>query len=143
MPGGKTHFKKDWLEQTDGLGHKISSWCEPSSNPRKAFCILCRKTFCCDSQGLSLLLQHAKGQTHKQLASGIIDGTQIVFKHTMSTMGNLSSPSSSNSRSGASTDETNAERQQPNAVLQSVLQKDESTKAELIWAMKVVSSHYS
>ena len=27
----------------------------------------------------SLLLQHAKGQTHKQLASGIIDGTQIVF----------------------------------------------------------------
>ena len=61
----------------------------------------------------------------------------------MSTAGNLSSPSSSKSRSGASTDETNAERQQPNAVLQRVLQKDESTKAELIWAMKVVSSYYS
>ena len=67
----------------------------------------------------------------------------MVFKHTMSTVGNLSSPSSSNSRSGASTDETNAERQQRISVFQCVLQKDESTKAELIWAMKVVSSHYS
>lgn len=120
MPGGKTYFKKDWLEQTDGFGHKISSWCEPSSNPGKASCMLCRKLFCCDNQGLSQLLQHANGQTHKRLANDILDGPQMVFKRTMSTAGNLSSPSSSNS--GTLTDETYAERQQPNVLLQCVSQ---------------------
>ena len=73
MPGGKTHFKKDWLLQTDGLGHKISSWCQPSNEVGKAFCSICKKTCRCDNQaaGLPQLLQHAKGQSYKTLADEI------------------------------------------------------------------------
>ena len=43
MPGGETHFKKDWLLRTDGLGHKISSWCQPSNEVGKAFCSIWKK----------------------------------------------------------------------------------------------------
>ena len=69
MPGGKTHFKNDWLLNTDGLGYKISSWCQPSKDVGKAFCFLCKKTFRCDNQGLPQLLQHASGQSHKTLVN--------------------------------------------------------------------------
>lgn len=56
MPGGKTHFKPDWLLQTDELGHEISSWCQLSDEVGKAFCFICNKTFRCDNQGLSVML---------------------------------------------------------------------------------------
>ena len=82
MPGGKTHFKKDWLLLTDGLGHKISSWCQPSNEVGKAFCSICKKTFRCDKKGLPQLLQHAKGQSHKTLANEILSGSQMVFAPT-------------------------------------------------------------
>ena len=150
MPGGKTHFKKDWLLHTDGLGHKISSWCQLSNEVGKAFCAICKKTFRCDNQGLPQLLQHARGQSHKTLAIEILSGSQMVFAPTQSTepgktFGNLTTNVASVSTASvvSNQQETQTVKKQSSGTLQCISLKDEATKAELIWAMKVVGSHYS
>lgn len=145
MPGGKSHLKKDWLLQTDGLGHKNSSWCQPSNEVGKVFCSICKKTFRCDNQGLPQLLQHAKGQSHKTLTNEILSGSQMVFAPTQLTepdnTSNTASVSTANIVSKPQHSQTG--KKQSSGTLQCISLKDEATKAELIWAMKVVGSHYS
>lgn len=149
MPGGKTHFKKDWLLHTDGQGHKISSWCQPSQEVGKAFCFICKKTFLCNNQGLPQLLQHARGQSHKTLANEILGGSQMVFASTQSTDARKTCGNSSSNTAFVSTATVVSKQQethtgkQCSGALQCISLKDEATRAELIWAMKVVSSHYS
>ena len=136
MPGGKTNFKSDWLLKTDAQGNKISSWCKPvKDNTKTAHCFICNKTFRCDNQGLQQVLQHAKTQLHVKLAGSIICGQQLVF---------TSGPPNNNSTSTAATSqETDVQQLKSTGNLTCFSYKDESLRAELIWSLKVVSSHYS
>ena len=144
MPGGKTLFKKVWLLHTDGEGYKISSWCQPSQEVGKALCFICKKTFLCNNQGLPQLLQHARGQSHKTLTNEILGGSQMVFASTHSTdAGKTCGNSASNAAFVSKQLETHAGKKESSGTLQCISLKDEATRAELIWAMKVVSSHYS
>ena len=120
----------------------------------RLFALSAKKTFRCDNQGLPQLLQHSKGQSHKTLANEILSGSQMVFASTQSTGAlktfcNTTSTSSVSTASVASTSvvskqqETQTGKKQSSGTLQCISLKDEATKAELIWAMKVVGSHYS
>ena len=122
MPGGKTHFSPEWLTTTDRNGHLLSVWCKPCKQSAfTAFCEICNKTVRCDNQGLPQLLQHSETSTHKSLVENIAEGKQLVLKvSTLGQQANNTAPK-----------------------ICAVSQKDQSTKAELIWAMKVVSSSYS
>ena len=122
MPGGKTHFNKDWLTATDRNGQLLSVWCKANKHSVfTAFCDICNKTIKCDNQGLPQLLQHSETSTHRSLAGNIAEGKQLVLKVAKSGQQDTVSASK----------------------ICAVSQKDQSTKAELIWAMKVVSSSYS
>lgn len=125
MPGGKTHFQKDWLTRKDTLGHKISDWSQPKTENGKAFCFLCKKTGRYDNQGLLQLLQHAKTKSHQAVAHQILGGRQMVL-----TSNQLETP-------------PDPEQKQATGTLTYMSHKDEATKAELTWTMKVVESHYS
>ena len=141
MPGGKILFKKVWL---DGEGYKISSWCQPSQEVGKALCFIGKKTFLCNNQGLPQLLQHARGQSHKTLTNEILGGSQMVFASTHSTdAGKICGNSASNAAFVSKQLETHAGKKESSGTLQCISLKDEATRAELLWAMKVVSSHYS
>ena len=61
MPGGVTHFQKDWLKEKDENGHILSLWCKQGTVDA-ALCIFCNKYVKHDNQGLPQLIQHARGQ---------------------------------------------------------------------------------
>ena len=42
MPGGVTHFQKDWLKEKDENGHILSLWCKQGTADA-ALCIFCNK----------------------------------------------------------------------------------------------------
>ena len=121
MPRGKTYLKKDWLLHTDGQGHKISSWCQPSREVGKAFCFICKKTFLCRNQGLPQLLHHAGKTCLNSVSKAFVSTVTVVSKQQ----------------------ETHTGKRQSCRTLQCISLKDEATRAELIWVMKVASSHYS
>ena len=69
-----------------------------------------------------------------KLAGSIISGQQLVL---------TSGPSSNNSTSTAATSQENVQQLQSTGNLSCFSYKDETLRAELIWSLKVVSSHYS
>src|SRR4051812_32221339 len=121
MPGGKTKFNPDWLTSTDRNGQLLSVWCRASRKSLfAAFCHICNKTVKCDNQGLPQLLQHSQRVTHQSLVGNIAEGKQLVLQVS-----------------------TSDQQATNSSTITAVSHKDQSTKAELIWAMKVVSSGYS
>ena len=66
MPGGVTHFQKDWLKEKDENGHILSLWCKQGT-VHAPLCIFCNKYVIHDNQGLPQLIQHARGQRCKGL----------------------------------------------------------------------------
>jgi hypothetical protein len=123
MPKGKTRFCSDWLTSTDKNGDLLSAWCIASKDSKfSAHCNICNKTVKCDNQGLSQLMQHSETSSHRTLSGNIKEGKQLVLK--VSTASNQQSAD-------------------PAPKICVVSQKDQSTVAELIWAMKVVLSGYS
>lgn len=98
-----------------------------------------KKTFRCDNQGLPQLLQHAKP------ANEILSGSQMVFAPPQLTEpGNTSNTASVLTASIVSKpQDSQTGKKQSSGTLPCTSLKDETTKVELIWAMKVVGSHYS
>ena len=113
MLGIINHFQKDWLKEKDENGHMLSLWCKQGTFVA-ALCIFCNKYVKHDNQGLPQLIQHARGQRHKGLVKDVASGNQTTSQKSPDN-GNVTYESA----------------------------KDAITKAELIWAMKSVSSHFS
>ena len=76
--------------------------------------IFCNKYVKHDNQSLPQLIQHARGQRHKDLVKDVASGNQTTIQKNLDN---------------------------GNVTCESV--KDAITKVELIWAMKSVSSHFS
>jgi hypothetical protein len=123
MPGGQTRFNSDWLSTIDCNGHALSEWCgADKTSDFSALCRLYNKEIRCDNQGLQQVLRHAEGDSHKQLAENIVSGKQLTL-----------TAAKSSDKGAVSTSST----------VYAVSKKDHATKAELIWAIKVVASGYS
>ena len=129
MPRNRTKFNKEWLEMNDGQGFKIGQWCEHSKSNFEAYCILCKKTVHCDNQGASQLKQHAKGESHNNLANQCLKGQTTLSFQSVSSV-STDTPESSQSTVA-----------KPALIYESP--KDRATRAEIIWAMKVAISNYS
>lgn len=121
MPG-KCKFQRSWLNN-DSYRH----WLAPDpANPHRAKCKPCAKTFDIAAMGESALKSHVKSSKH--------DGN--VKAAVSSTMKNFLVPS----QSEQPVDPTPSQ----SADLDSVCKKHELvTDAEILWALKVTTSHYS
>ena len=79
MPGGVTHFQKEWLKEKDENGHILSWWCKQGTVDA-ALCIFCNKYVKHDNQGLPQLIQHARGQRHKGLFKDVASVNQTTIQ---------------------------------------------------------------
>jgi hypothetical protein len=85
----ETCFSLSWLEQTDGNGHAIKSWCKPDSRLTTAgYCTLCCKQVSCANMGIRQILQHATGSKHTELASLRFNKKQGHFQFVQATTDN-------------------------------------------------------
>ena len=137
MPGGCTKFSWVWLDQVDGNGHTLRPWCTTdSSSLYNGYCTLCKKPVSCENMGLLQLKQLAKSSKHKAIAEATFSKKQAVFKKATAQIvpgWNVGMElHSSLKQSGAGSV----------AVLSSSL-ADQTTTAEVIWALKVASSDFS
>lgn len=121
MPG-KCKFQSAWLSNDD---YKL--WVAPdTANPHCAKCTRCRKTFDIASMGESALKSHAKSAKHcgiMQMAAG-------------NSMENYLAASVS----GRSTGSAPSQATDLNSACKS---HEVVTDAEILWTMKVITSHYS
>ena len=136
MPKRETKFNDRWLDETDGNGHKLRSWCSKGKSDTTAFCFLCKKTIQCGNAGFAQVLQHSeKSSTHIRLAKIACSDSQtkIAFKIIQN----------SSSIESQGTLEVSETIPVPVRNICFTSKKDDTTKAEIIWAAKTANDNYS
>lgn len=128
MPDYKTKFNDSWLEQVDSNGHVLRMWCKKGSM-YTGHCIICNRTFACDSSGLPQLLSHAKSEKHKDLMKSHFSSTQRRLTTTKTVR--------DDEAEGASTSLVTL-REVPKWT-----HADRVTKAEILWTIKVANATFS
>ena len=126
MPSLKTKvknsclFNENWLQKP-----RFKDWLRKDlCSSRKARCTLCSKGFDISNMGMSALLSHQKGSRHIQLAN-----------HG-NTMNAYLTPTKLK-------DSDRADKQPSSSAVSSLAVRSDVMKAEIIWVLKVVSSHFS
>lgn len=124
MPKGKCQFNEKWL-----LVPEYEGWIAKDRDKHYAKCILCVKSIDISSMAEGALRSHARGAKHIQLAGNPCrDGT---LKHFMTAK-----------TVGPST-QTTAICSKPATNVSSFVSRTECLKAEILWTLKTVKSHYS
>jgi len=135
---GKTRFQDAWLGEEAYL-----SWLTPDIKDHyKANCKLCKKSFDVSAMGESAVKSHMKGSKHQQKVRAVRTNPS-VFSHF--------NPKSNAPVSGSqgSTCENPDDRPTPTVSSSAstskltVVSLEDQWRAEVLWTMKVVTSHYS
>ena len=140
---GKCVFNENWL-QKDRYKH----WLRRDSNNRKARCRLCSKSFDIGNMGESALVSHLKGIKHRQLekrqtGSSVSNPTvkELLCSDTTNPGNKTKDSRPSTSTVNVSTHEKVQQPIVPN--LDGAVSRDEVLKAEILWALKGIKSHFS
>jgi len=136
MPKHQTKFNDRWLDEIDGNGHKLRLWCSKGKTDTTAYCFVCKKTIQCGNAGFAQVLQHSeKSKTHIRLANIACSDSQtkIAFK-TIHNSSSIESQASS---------EVSEIIPVPVRNICVTSKKDDTTKAEIIWAAKTANDNYS
>lgn len=123
MPG-KCSFSDIWL-----VKDKYQLWLTKDTDPRRAKCKLCCKTFDISNMGEAALASHMKGKKHE--AAAAVASSAIPIREFM----NADATKTSSDATAVST----AKKQ----TSLDVSTKNEVLKAEILWALKIMNSHYS
>ena len=122
-------FNDRWLDETDGNGHKLRSWCSKGKSDTTAFCF-------CGNAGLCLVPQHSeKSNTHIRLGKIACSDSQtkIAFKTIENSL----------SIESQGTLEVSETTPVPVCNICVTSKKDDITKTEIIWAAKTANDNYS
>lgn len=75
---GKCKFNLEWLNKTNGNGHKVSSYLK-QKDENNALCAVCEKVYTID-RGFTAIMQHAKGTKHvEQIKIKVDNQTRLSF----------------------------------------------------------------
>ena len=137
MPG-KCLFSERWFENPS---YKL--WLERDSEKYKAKCRVCVKTFDVSNMGESALPSHEKGKKHinlmeTQQRSKTVDIRTILSNNISSASQPTTGSSISRSTASASSNTGNT-----SAGISAFVTRNDTLTAEVWWALKVNSSHYS
>ena len=142
MPG-KCLFNERWFENSS---YKL--WLERDTDKYKAKCKVCMKTFDVSNMGESALSSHEKGKKHINLMEKQRSGTTVDIRNLLTNSPSTASQpatGSNNSRSttslasnGGSTSASSS-----STGLSEFVTRNDTLAAEIWWALKVNSSHYS
>ncbi|XP_019127348.1 uncharacterized protein LOC109141461 [Larimichthys crocea] len=123
MPG-KCSFNSAWLSK-----ESYQQWLARDGDQGRARCKFCMKSFDVSNMGEAALVSHLKGKKHQVLASATNRLAITDFMTTVTT----ERPSTSSVVLSAATKQSTISSDSKNEVL----------KAEILWALKVMNSHYS
>lgn len=128
MPGGKCKFQSAWLEHGE-----YRHWVRPeTSDPYRAKCTICQKSVDIATMGESALKSHQISAKHQsKVAAGEGCSSVTSFLQAANVTGTTSQRKNTETSSRAATLDKDCRR------LDSVIE------AEILWTIKVVSSHYS
>lgn len=128
MPGGKCKFQSAWLEHSE-----YRHWVRPeTSDPYRAKCAVCQKSVDIATMGESALKSHQKSAKHRsKVAAGEGCSSVTSFLQAANVTETTSQRENTETSSRAATLDEDCRRH------------DSVIEAEILWTMKVVSSHYS
>ena len=112
-------FNNNWLSDT-----RFSSWLAKSSPKWRATCTICCKDFDISNMGVSALSSHAAGKKHRDM---------VVNKESCAS--SFFEPKRSESHNRAAAGEKTP-------TITSMLVSSSISRAEILWVLKVVMSHY-
>ena len=118
----KCIFNDSWL-----IDPRFSLWIKKSNNKSKAYCNFCQKDFDISNMGIAALSSHALGKKHKDIQS-----------LRESNVGALFYPK----KSPTEHESTSAAKPKVKTV-ESMMIPASALKAEILWTLKVATSHYS
>ena len=137
-------FNQEWLDET--INPLFSSWVKPLEDPNRVLCCFCQWSFALSNMGKQALESHMNSDKHKRNVSGKVPSISSYFKK-------LIAPSKSSVPNSADTD-TDRQASCPTAtetnripvapkMLTCYVCKDDILNAEILWALKVIESHFS
>lgn len=127
-------FNREWITKED-----YKEWLLPEeSDNTKARCKLCQKSFSLSNMGEPALKSHAQGSKHKSALLWKKSGTVSVRDF-------FTKPEDTPAASTSQTDELIREEEKATekASVSKFVLKKEQHKAEIVWALKSVMSHFS
>ena len=134
---GKCVFRESWLDHPT-----YKSWlARVSGNSRNTRCVLCRRDFDISNMGKSALKSHAKGEKHKQLV-----GVHEAADEQRSTLRCFLDPRQRATSARESEESSVPKVPTPVSTLTNItsfVPRTDCLKAEVLWDLKVVMSHYS
>ncbi|GBN22583.1 hypothetical protein AVEN_56254-1 [Araneus ventricosus] len=134
MPGGKCVFNDDWLGDA-----QYKDWLLSVAESRhKASCSACNRIFDVSNMGETALKYHMRGTKHQKFLK--INEKKIDLKKYFSAEDHAESSSSQPSTSNSCPSEVPIST---NLLDRSVNANNLSRKAEILWTLKVLNSHYS
>lgn len=133
----------------NGLKTPLFAWLAQAQQSSKARCKICSVTFELGNMGKQALISHAKGKKHLRRV-GL--SSQQISMNSFVTMQKQESKETSPEVQDAMTvppppphpaQVLNSPDSSSKGTIKSYVTKDETLKAEVPWAMKVLMSHYS
>lgn len=123
-----------WFRKKDKHGNLYSAWCKHISD-EEVHCLICNKNISCVKKGFAALTQHENTTVHKESTGLKLSSNQLLIKPTVeaSTLQVIPSATSSESQNSHPTTSN----------LQLCHRREAATKAELLWAMKMVQGNIS
>ena len=125
----KCLFNDAWLSDS-----RFSDWLKSTHNKWQAYCSFCQKTFDVSNMGVSSLVSHAVGKKHSQVQNSrsLNVGAAYFVKS------NTGKAKTSHEKDSASQESQKSQR-----TVESLLVPVSTIQAEVLWTLKVASSHFS
>ena len=131
-------FSEHWFENPS---YKL--WLERDRDKYKAKCKVCMKTFDVSNMGESALASHEKGKKHRNLMEKQAKSTTGDIRNLLLSSSSIASQSATGSNDSRSTTSTSSNRGSASAGMSVFLTRNDSLTADMWWALKVNSSHFS
>ena len=137
MPG-KCTFTNKWVSNPN-----YSSWISKDNDPHKAKCVVCYKSFDISNMGEAAVKSHMAGKKHQESTTAIKQTQNNPGR--MNTISSYFTPQTSQSHAPLEGPSTSGAASSTATVtdISSYLTPDSVLKAELLWTMKIIDSHYS
>ena len=142
-----TRFNRDWLSKAD-----YKPWLASVEDVTKAYCKMCMKTFSLSNMGEIAVKSHASGKKHQtavtqsQKASSVSEFFEAKSRTTSGLVSseNLEEPSASLIHDHEVTlQESGSMSTSHGNVMSKFILTKHQHKAEILWALKTVMSHFS
>ena len=137
-------FNQEWLDET--INPQFLSWIKPLKDPSRVLCCFCQQSFALSNMGKRALENHMNSDKHKRNVSAKVPIISSYFKKptaaSKTCVPNSADTDTDTQASCATTTEANRIPVKSQMLTHYVC-KDDVLKTEILWALKVIESHFS